>query len=68
MTNAYQLMVNSRSIHDPFRSNFIKWWFRQMDSRMRIKKPAGKADFLAMIKGFDLFEFKNQTLFQKSEC
>ena len=36
--------------------------------RMKIKKPAGKADFLAMIKGFDLFEFKNQTLFQKSEC
>ena len=25
-----------------------------MDLRMRIKKPAGNADFLAMIKGFDL--------------
>ena len=47
-------MVNSRSIHRPFRFYFLKWWFRQMDSRMRIKKPAGNADFLAMIKDFDL--------------
>ena len=55
----------ANSTHRPFWSNLIKW-IRQMDLRIRIKKPVGNADFRAMIKDFDLVLWiQNQTLHKR---
>ena len=37
-----------------------------MDLKMRIEKPAGNADFRAMIKDFNLVQFKNPKSLQKN--
>ena len=37
-----------------------------MDLKMRIEKPAGNADFRAMIKDFNLVQFKNPNLYKST--
>ena len=37
-----------------------------MDLKIRIKKPAKNADFRAMIKDFNLVQFKTQNLYRST--
>ena len=63
------LTILYQNIQNAGTSNSSIFWskfdIRQMDLKMRIEKPAGNADFRAMIKDFNLVQFKNPKSLQK---